>query len=214
MDDGKRTIYTKRNEDQLVLVIVDHLGLVKPSDGRSKKQEMDEISAYAVSLREKCQVSFTIIMQENRNTGDMDRIKGDMAEPTANDLKNTGDPYNDCNICIALYSPVLQKIKNYRGYKIIVDNAPDGSFDGMRDNYRAAILLKNRFGSASKAVSLNFFGEIGLFRELPKSHMITDYTPYVTLTTTAAQNVGELVEKDKIESSNGLLSSKNVEFNF
>jgi hypothetical protein len=142
---------------------------------------MDEISSYAVGFREKCQVSFAMLMQENRNTGDIDRIKADMAEPTVNDLKDTGNPNNDCDICIAIYSPVNQKVKNYRGYKIIVDNAPEGAFEGLRDRYRAGIILKNRYGVSAKLASLNFFGEIGLFKELPRSNQITDYSPYLNL---------------------------------
>lgn len=176
----KRTKYIKNKEEQLVLVVIDHIGLVRCPQGKALKQEMDDISSLAVSLREKYQISFTVIMQENRNAGDIQRIKGGLAEPTANDLKGSGNQYNDCNVCIALYHPALQKRKEYLGYPII-NEGPNGSFSGMRDRYRAAILLKNRFGSASKVVSLNFFGEIGLFKELPKSSEIRNYREYLTL---------------------------------
>lgn len=73
IDGGNRTIYIKHDPMQLVQIVIDHLGLVTPVDGHSKKAEMDLISSYCVSLREKCQVSFVILQQENRNSADMDR---------------------------------------------------------------------------------------------------------------------------------------------
>lgn len=86
--EGDRSIYIKNNPEQLVLVIIDHLGLVQPIEGHTKKAEMDLISSYCVSIREKCQVSFIILQQENRNSSDMDRRKANLTECSSEDLKD------------------------------------------------------------------------------------------------------------------------------
>lgn len=180
-DDGRRTIYIKNDPEQYVEAIVDHIGLVRPSAGNSKKAEIDEVSAYAVSFKEKCQCSFCILMQENRNSSDMDRRKADLTECSAEDIKDSGNPYNDSEICIGIYYPLKYKIKNHRGYPIIVENNQQGSFIGLRDRYRSAILIKNRLGVSDRLVPLNFFGEIGYFIELPKADSVTNWKDYCYL---------------------------------
>lgn len=142
--------------------------MVRPSVGNTKKQEIDDLSTYAVSFRERCYCSFCVLMQENRNSADMDRRKADMTESSAEDIKDSGNPYNDCEVCIAIYNPLKHKLKNHRGYPIIVENNQPNAFIGLRDRYRSAILIKNRFGESDRLVALNFFGEIGYFKELPK----------------------------------------------
>lgn len=181
IDNGKKTIYIKNDPDQYVEVIVDHIGLVRPSTGNTKKAEIDEVSSYAVSFREKCLCSFCILMQENRNSADMDRRKADLTECSAEDIKDSGNPYNDCDICIGIYYPLKYKIKTHRGYPIIVENNQTGAFIGLRDRYRNAILIKNRLGKSDRLVPLNFFGELGYFVELPKADSVTNWKDYCYL---------------------------------
>ncbi len=202
-EDGKREIYIKKNPDQIVLCVMDHLGCCIPQQGRSKKEEIDEISMYAVRFREKCESSFYMLMQENRNSSDMDRRKADLSEPSAEDIKDSGNPYNDCDICIAIYNPLKHKIKNYRGYQIIADN-PSAAFQGIRDRFRSAILIKNRYGINDKMVGLNFFGEIGLFKELPKGNDILDYSKYLTLSNSEDINFIDEVKVQKEQSQNNI----------
>ena len=113
-------------------------------------------------------------MQENRNSADMDRRKADLTECSAEDIKDSGNPYNDCEICIGIYNPLKHKIKNHRGYPIIIEANQTGVFIGLRDRYRAAILIKNRLGESDRVIPLNFFGELGYFIEFPKADTITD----------------------------------------
>lgn len=89
-EDGRRKIYIEKDPEQLIEVIIDHIGLVRPSDGRSSKEEMDLVSSYMVTLRERCHVSFVVLQQENRNASDTDRIKMGMSECSLDGLKATG----------------------------------------------------------------------------------------------------------------------------
>lgn len=56
-NDGKRRIYLPDNPNKLIIGVVDHVGLSKPKTGANKKDEIDAISAYAVTFRENCGVS-------------------------------------------------------------------------------------------------------------------------------------------------------------
>lgn len=178
-EDGRRKLYCPNDPDKLIIGIVDHVGLVMPKPGENKKSEIDAISAYAVTLRERCGTSFLMLQQENRNSSNMDRRKAEMTECSAEDLKDTGNTYNDCEVCIGIYFPLKHKLKSCHQYPIITD--PGSSFDGLRDRYRGLCLIKNRDGDSEKYISTNFYGELGLFKELPKPDEIQDYTQYISL---------------------------------
>jgi hypothetical protein len=178
-DDGRRTIYKKHNPDSLLIVVVDHLNLTTSTEGRSKKEEIDLISKYAVTLRNKCNVTFFILMQENRNSSNMDRRKAELTECSSEDISDSSAPFQDCEICIGIYYPLKFKLKTHKDYPIIVEG--DQNFKGLRGRYRSLQLIKNRQGESEKAIPLNFFGEVNVFRELPKAKEITDYTPYLSL---------------------------------
>ena len=171
-EDGRRKLYHKNNPEQYVIVVVDHVGLCIPETGNNKKQEIDLISQYAVTLRERCQVSFFMLQQENRNSSNIDRRKLDMTECSSEDLKDTGNTFNDCEVCIGVYYPLKHKLKSHRGYPIIAD--PASEFKGLRDRYRSLCLIKNRLGVSDRLIPVNFFGEIGYYKSLPKAETITD----------------------------------------
>lgn len=181
--DGRRRIYTKNNPDQWIWVIIDHLGLCSPSPGQTKKQEIDDISSMSVKFREICNVAFYMLMQQNREASNMDRRKAELTELSDEDIKDSGNPYNDCLVCIGIYHPLKYKIKTHKGYPIIIENdnpAPE-DFLGLRDRYRAAQLIKNRFGESDKIIPVSFYGEIGYWRELPKANTIKDFRLYTSL---------------------------------
>lgn len=196
-EDGRRELYHKYNPEQYVIVVVDHVGLCVPETGSTKKQEIDTISQYAVGLRERCQVSFFMLQQENRNSSNMDRRKMDMTECSSEDLKDTGNTYNDCEVCIGVYHPLKHKLKNHRGYPIITDVGSD--FKGLRDRYRSLCLIKNRQGVSDRLIPVNFLGEIGYYRNMPKPEEITDWTPYLSLET--KNSVTEDVPENKSQES-------------
>ena len=83
--------YELNNPKQIIAVITDHLGLVRPQSGRSKKEEIDTISAYGVSFRNKCKISPINIMQFNRNANNAERLKQGLQEP---DLSDSGNQYS------------------------------------------------------------------------------------------------------------------------
>lgn len=106
-EDGRRKIYKTNDPEHLILCVIDHIALALPINGASKKEEIDAISQYAVTLRERCQVSFLILQQSNRNSSDITRRKMEMQTPESQDLKDSGCTYNDIPYFIKLYQNYL-----------------------------------------------------------------------------------------------------------
>lgn len=111
----------------------------------------------------------------------------------------TGNTYNDCEVCIGVYYPLKFKVKQHGNYPIIIEDNKQqgsGSFLGLRDRYRALCLIKNRHGANDRMIPSNFFGELGIFRELPNGKMVSDYTPFLSLTQPQTVETKDEVQKE------------------
>jgi hypothetical protein len=165
-----RLKYYPDNPNLIYNVILDHIGLVRPQPGHSLKQEMDLLSSYLVTLREKCKISPIVIQQANREQGNIERFKAGKSAFTINDAKDSGNTVQDCNVMIALYNPNRDNLKTYKKYNIEV----------LDQYFRSIMVLKNRFGDCDVEIGTNFFGSIGIFKELPKPDEIYDYETYTS----------------------------------
>lgn len=163
--------FTPYNPNQIVGVVTDHLNLVRASAGRSKKDEVDAISNRSVSFRNKCRIVSPInLMQLNRNANGQERLKQGLQEPDESDLKETATVLEDSMIVLLMFNPIKAKLTSHRSYDITQ----------LGTNYRSIKCIKNRFGTADVAVGLGFYGNIGVFKELPKASEISDYQKYLT----------------------------------
>lgn len=160
--------YIPNNPNLIYVVVIDHIGLIRPRQGNSLKQEIDDLSAYLVTLREKCRISPVVVQQANREQGNIERFKQGKSAFTINDAKDSGNTVQDCNIMIALYNPHRDGLKTYKNYDIKT----------LEGNFRSIMCLKNRFGDCDVEVGCNFFGGINVFHELPKHDEIYDYARY------------------------------------
>lgn len=165
-----RKVYHPDNPDMLYEVVIDHAGLLKPSNGRNKKGEMDTATAYLVTLRNMCGISPTLIQQINRDQSNIERFKAGRTGIQLSDLKETGDIADAAEVIIALYGPNRDKLNTYRGYDI----------KKLGDHIRIIQFLKTRFGSSDVEVAVNYHGGINVWAELPLPNDIYDYDKYVT----------------------------------
>ena len=165
--DTKMT-YIPNNPNLIYTVVIDHIGLIRPRQGNTLKQEIDDLSAYLVTLREKCRISPVVVQQANREQGNIERFKQGKSAFTINDAKDSGNTVQDCNIMIALYNPHRDGLKTYKNYDI----------KQLGSSFRSIMCLKNRFGDCDVEVGCNFFGGINLFHELPLPDEIYDYARY------------------------------------
>ena len=166
-----REIYTPYNPELIYVVIVDHISLLTPTDGRNLKGEIDLLSKYLLTLRDKCGISPVVVQQANREQGNIERFKQGKSAYTLLDGKDSGNPSQDCNIFIALYNPFKDGLKTYHKYNI----------DILQDTFRSILVLKNRWGECDVEVGVNFFGKASIFRELPRPDEIYDYSKFTKL---------------------------------
>ena len=157
-----RWIYIPHNPKLIYNIVIDHIGLVRPSQGNNLKQEIDTLSSYLVTLREKCGISPVVIQQANREQGNIERFKQGKSAFTINDAKDSGNTVQDCNVMIALYNPNRDGLKTYKKYNI----------EQLGNSFRSLMVLKNRFGDCDVEVGMNFFGGINTFHELNKFNTI------------------------------------------
>ena len=165
-----RKIYIPNNPDLLYEVVLDHVGLLKPSNGRNKKGEIDTTVAYLITLRNMCGLSPTIIQQINREQSNIERFKAGRTGIQLSDLKETSDTTDAAEVVIALYGPNRDKLNTYRGYDI----------KKLGDHIRMIQVLKSRFGESDVEIAVNFHGGINEWVELPLPTDIYDYDKYVT----------------------------------
>lgn len=165
-----REEYHPNNPETLLIGIVDHLGLIGGTG--SKKEKMDLVSEYQIYFRNKCKMAWLNIQQMNRNAKSMDRKTNGYELYQLDDFMYSSEPVQAADVVLALYFPYREKIARCEGYPI--QNV-------LKRRFRLLQVLKNRFGLADVNKALLFFGEIGMFKELPRPDEIGDYEPYITL---------------------------------
>lgn len=184
-----RSIYIPNNPNLIYNIIIDHISLIRPSQGNSLKQEIDLLSSYLVTLREKCGISPIVIQQANREQGNIERFKQGKSAFTINDAKDSGNTVQDCNVMLALYNPNRDGLKTYKKYNI----------EQLGNSFRSLMVLKNRFGDCDVEIGMNFFGGINTFCELPKPDEIYDYEKYINPNYLLEQDVKEIEDKNNSE---------------
>lgn len=161
--------YYPFNSEQIVGVIIDHMNLIGAYGGNDKKTEMDTISKLSVYYRNGCKILSPIhVMQLNRNSYGQERLKQGLQEPDESDFKDSGSILEDSMIALLMFSPTKARLSSHNKYDIKT----------LGSNYRSLKCIKNRFGEADIAAGLGFYGNIGIFKELPKPEEIYDYEKY------------------------------------
>lgn len=150
--------YVPNNPDAIRIVIGDHIGLVRRTDGRTKKDEIDLTSTYFLWFRNKCKYFILVLMQVNRDQTSMDRRNANLLEPTLEDIKDSGCPSEDSEIVIGIFNPFKEKLAKHRGLNI----------KELRDRSRFLCLLKNRYGEVDKVIPIAFYGKVNYVKELPE----------------------------------------------
>lgn len=157
-------------DDRYKVALWDHVGLIAGSD--TKKVKIDTVADYAVYFRNKCDLTGIFIQQLNRNAKGMDRKTNGYELIQLDDFKDTSGTTDASEVVLALYFAYREKIARCEGYPI--QNV-------LKKRFRLLQVLKNRYGDSDVNIGLTFYGEIGLFKELPKPEEISDYGPYLNL---------------------------------
>lgn len=153
-----KNVYKPNDPEELVLGIADHLGLVSPDkEEGGKKNTIDTLSSFFVSLRNQHNYSFCAVSQFNRELADVTRQRFKELTPQMEDFKDTGGPSEDAETVIALFNPIVYNMNTYTKYNIA----------RLGERFRGVSILKNRNGTAPARIGYTFLGECGVYAQLP-----------------------------------------------
>lgn len=173
--------------DEYKVALMDHVGLIGGPD--TTKIKIDNVVKYGIHFRNKCGMSWVFIQQMNRNAKSVERKAGGYENYQLDDFKDTSGTTDGSEVVIALYFPYREKIARCAGYPIQ---------STLKKRFRLCQVLKNRYGQADVNIGLSFFGEIGMFRDMPLPVDIIDYEPYLNLICKKVDKIDQ-IEKDEKE---------------
>ena len=162
--------YFPNNENELTIVILDHVGLIKTTkDQPTKKEAIDKMSDELRYARDFYGYTPVVVSQFNRSISNMQRLKNGDVEPQLEDFAESSSTQNDADVVLALFDPMRYKVEDPSGYQLqkLVDNFGAKYFRSLR-------LIKNSYGEDDVRIGLGFMGQIGMFKELPKQRDMTD----------------------------------------
>lgn len=172
--------YIPHNENEITIIIVDHVGKLKlTKDLHTKKQAIDKLSDELSHARDLYGYTPVAISQFNRDIANPMRIKNGDVEPNLEDFKESGQTQDDAEVILALFDPIRYKVDDVSGYDLDKLRGDDGA-----KYFRSLRLIKNSFDSDDLRVGLGFFGQLGMFKELPKKKDIveSDYESIINKT--------------------------------
>jgi len=164
-------IYIADNNNIVVSPVIDHGNLTKTTkELPSKKAAIDKLVEYVQGFRDMESASPIWVAQVNRAIAGVSRTKDQEHELVLEDVKESGDISDACDIAISLFDPVKYSQSSKTGY------TPTDFIDKLTgDNYfRSAQILKSSYGADSLRIPLAFNGFCGQFMELPKRKDLTD----------------------------------------
>lgn len=168
--DKYNRVYIPNDPDVVTIVVIDHIGLLKPTkDYPNKKARIDKMSDELRHARDYYGYSPVVVSQFNRDIANIQRIKNGDVEPQLEDFKDSSSTQDDADVVLALFDPMRYKVEDPSGYDL----------SKLRDDYgakyfRSLRLIKNSYGEDDVRVGLGFLGQIGIFKELPKKRIMTD----------------------------------------
>jgi KaiC/GvpD/RAD55 family RecA-like ATPase len=162
--------YIPNNENEVTIVVIDHIGLLKlTKDQPTKKQAIDKMSDELRYARDFYGYSPVVVSQFNRDISNPSRLKNGDVEPQLEDFADSSSTQNDADVVLALFDPMRYKVEDPSGYQL----------EKLKDDYgakyfRSLRLIKNSFGEDDVRIGLGFLGQIGMFKELPRLKNMDD----------------------------------------
>ncbi len=168
--DEHNSRYIPDDPNEVVIVILDHIGLLKTTQLQpTKKQAIDKMSDELRYARDFYGYTPVVVSQFNRDIANPMRIKNGDVEPQLEDFKESSQTQDDADVVLALFDPMRYKVEDPSGYNL----------NKLKDDYgakyfRSLRLIKNSYGEDDLRIGLGFMGQIGMFKELPRKKDMTD----------------------------------------
>lgn len=167
----KTKVYNSKEDRTIIIPIFDHGNLFKTTkDLPTKKASIDKAVEYVQGFRDLEGSSPIWVSQVNRSISGVTRSKDSELELVLEDVKESGDIGDACDIAISLFDPVKYNQGSKTGY------TPTDFVDKNNGNnyFRSAQILKSSYGADNLRIPLAFNGFCGQFKELPKRSDLND----------------------------------------
>jgi replicative DNA helicase len=146
--------YEPNDPNLMVIVIIDHAAIVQKQKDNDKRENMELLSHYLLTLRNTYGITLISI---NQQAADQE-AKDNYRRPTLSGLGDNKAVQRDVDYVLGLYDPARHNELIYSGYNM----------KRMNKNYRELLLLKARYGPSSISTDLFYDGAVEIFEELPK----------------------------------------------
>jgi hypothetical protein len=157
--------YIPHDPEEYVIVITDHLKLLKTEKGNSLYQAInDHSSRYSVRLRNRFNYIVVDVQQQTPLQEQQQFYQGqsilDKLKPTMDGLDSNKSTGQNVDYLLGIFAPSRYKVDEYQGYNISQDG------NGFRDRYRELSLIFSRDGRGNIADDLFFNGATNFFCEI------------------------------------------------
>lgn len=171
--DEEKQVYQKAfkysDPKEIVVIGGDHFQALKGEHQNgvklNKKDLIEKQDDYNMTLRDKWGCMLFWVSQFNRESHALGRRTGDLdLAPQESDFRDSSRPYDTADVVIGMINPYKYQDYRHLGYDVHAFTSP---FSGA-NMFRALYVLKNSFGADNVAFGNLFYGENGLYKELPK----------------------------------------------
>lgn len=152
--------YTPDDSEEYRIVILDNASNLTLESGLNKRETIEKMSKYAITLRDQLKYTFVLIQHQAQDKEGNESFKLDRIKPTSDGLADAKTTTRDANMVIGLYSPFKFGKDSYEGYDIT----------RFRNHIRFMEVLEDRdYGANNQICPLYFDGAASFFWELPRA---------------------------------------------
>lgn len=150
--------YTSDDPEEYKIIIVDNASNISLEKGMDKRESIDKLSKYGITLRNQMQFIFVLIQHQAQAQEGIENQKLNRLKPSSDGLADCKTTTRDANFVIGLYSPFKYGIPDFEGYDI----------RKFKNYIRFMEVIEDRdYGSAGNICPLFFNGAVSTFNELP-----------------------------------------------
>lgn len=153
--------YTPDDSEEYRIVILDNASNLTLESGLNKRETIEKMSKYAITLRDQLKYTFVLIQHQAQDKEGNESFKLDRIKPTSDGLADAKTTTRDANMVIGLYSPFKFGKDSYENYDI----------KKFRNHIRFMEVLEDRdYGANNQICPLYFDGASSYFSELPRAN--------------------------------------------
>ena len=157
--------YVPNNKGLYKIVIIDHISLISPIQGKSLYETLRIFSHRVIEYRDFYNFTFVCVQQQNSSAESMEAKKSDEVMPAKDSLADYRSSINDCDAMIGIFNPTKVSKKTFKGY--LMKDEISGQIV-LGDRARFIKIMAQRRGAFGGVIGLYTDGPNAYFEELPR----------------------------------------------